>query len=126
MFRIVDVTGCRVQNRRQGDSDVSNDIVIRLRNWVLCDTPSEMVMLEAADEIERLRNQLQSCDNDFHTLKQLFDTMRQSRDQWRNIAGDLRHGAWEPAKIAYQQAVDQELFNSSTSTDQDNEPNTTP
>ncbi len=33
----------------------ADDIVTRLRNWVLCTTPTETVMLEAADEIERLR-----------------------------------------------------------------------
>jgi hypothetical protein len=37
---------------------VTDDIVTRLRNWVLRDTPSETLELEAADEIERLRTEL--------------------------------------------------------------------
>ena len=42
---------------------MADDIVARLRNWVLCDTPTEMVMLEAADEIERLRVQIDIAHN---------------------------------------------------------------
>lgn len=63
MFRIVDVTGCRVQKRRQGDSGVSDDIVTRLREevakaevaGVLPHWELAKCMWGAADEIEGLR-----------------------------------------------------------------------
>lgn len=68
---------------------VTDDIVARLRDWVLCDTPSEVVMLEAADEIERLRAELKDADDDFHALKVMFDKTRADRDRWRKIAEQL-------------------------------------
>lgn len=44
----------------------ADDIVTRLRNWVLCDTPTETVMLEAADEIERLRAEVTQLNRFIH------------------------------------------------------------
>lgn len=34
-------------------------------------------------EIERLREQVKDCENDFHTLKQIFDKVRAERDQMK-------------------------------------------
>ena len=42
------------------------------------------VMRDAADQIERLRTE---------------------RDQWRNLAQELRHGPWYEAKELYEQVV---------------------
>lgn len=47
---------------------MADDIVIRLRDWVLCDTPTEMVMLEAADEIERLRAEVARLNTFLHPI----------------------------------------------------------
>lgn len=44
----------------------ADDIVTRLRNWVLCTAPTEMVMLEAADEIERLRAEVTQLNRLIH------------------------------------------------------------
>ena len=47
---------------------MADDIVIRLRDWVLCATPTEMVMLEAADEIERLRAEVARLNTFLHPI----------------------------------------------------------
>ncbi len=54
---------------------MTDDIVIRLRDWVLCDTPTEMVMLEAADEIERLRELVADYRNLYRLRAQLGDAV---------------------------------------------------
>lgn len=55
---------------------MTDDIVIRLRDWVLCDTPTEMVMLEAADEIERLRTEIRR-------LQGILGDVLGERDHWK-------------------------------------------
>ena len=40
-------------------------------------------MWEAADEIERLREQVKDCENDFEILSQIFDKVRAERDRMR-------------------------------------------
>ena len=74
----------------------SDDIVIRLREgdgqgckcyadyWYECACDAiwaEQYILEAADEIERLRAELADCNNDFDCLKQIHDKVRSERDQ---------------------------------------------
>ena len=54
---------------------MTDDIVIRLRDWVLCDTPTEMVMLEAADEIERLRAKLIAAFDDIGRCHAIIDQL---------------------------------------------------
>lgn len=51
------------------------DIVKRLRNHAY---PMQVWDKdEAADEIERLRKQVEDCEGDFHALKQMFDRTRE-------------------------------------------------
>lgn len=59
---------------------MSDDIVTRLRNWVLCDTPTEMVMLEAADEIEQLRAKLAKTDDEIEWWSRV--AIEQQRMKW--------------------------------------------
>lgn len=57
------------------------------------------------EEIEQLREKVEDCEQDFHALKQMFDAMRESRNEWRNVAEQLRHGPWHDAKQLYEQTV---------------------
>lgn len=67
---------------------MSDDIVTRLREevakaevaGVLPHWELARCMWEAAAEIERLREQVEDCENDFHALKQIFDKVRAERD----------------------------------------------
>ena len=68
---------------------MDDDIVTRLRNET-DDFRIFGLVLEAADEIERLRAELKDADDDFHALKAMFDKMRADRDHWRSLA-DLAH-----------------------------------
>ena len=52
-----------------------DDIVTRLRNET-DDFRIFGLVLEAADEIERLRAEIKDADDDFHALKAMFDKMR--------------------------------------------------
>lgn len=54
---------------------MTDDIVTRLRDWVLCDTPTETVMLEAADEIERLRELADEYRNLYLLRSRLGDAL---------------------------------------------------
>lgn len=81
---------------------MSDDIATRLRQKYAGQLP---ICAEAADEIERLRKQVEDCEQDFHALKQMFDAMRESRNEWRNVAEQLRHGPWHDAKQLYEQTV---------------------
>lgn len=54
---------------------MDDDIVTRLRNET-DDFRIFGLVLEAADEIERLRAELKDADDDFHALKAMFDKMR--------------------------------------------------
>ncbi len=59
---------------------MADDIVTRLRHKYGGQLP---ICTEAADEIERLRKQVEDCENDFHALKQIFDKVRAERDQMK-------------------------------------------
>ena len=54
---------------------MDDDIVTRLRNET-DDFRIFGLVLEAADEIERLRAEIKDADDDFHALKAMFDKMR--------------------------------------------------
>ena len=74
------------------------------------------VIGELLNEIDRLRAALRDTDNDFHTLKTLFDKMRIDRDRWHKIADGLYGWAIEvqgdhvktAEVLAYKQAVHDE------------------
>ena len=59
---------------------MTDDLVTRLRQKYGGQLP---ICTEAADEIERLRKQVEDCENDFHALKQIFDKVRAERDQMK-------------------------------------------
>lgn len=66
--------------------------------------PPFRVMLEAAEKIERLRNDLTDCENDFHALKEMFDKMHADRDLWKEVAENLATelGKKEYANVEYE------------------------
>lgn len=47
------------------------------------------VIGELLNEIDRLRAALRDTDDDFHTLKTLFDKMRTDRNRWFKIADTM-------------------------------------
>ena len=59
---------------------MTDDIVGRLRQKYAGQLP---ICAEAADEIERLREQVEDCENDFEILSQIFDKVRAERDRMR-------------------------------------------
>ena len=86
-------------NNENSDNAYAEDIVMRLRHWGAQKPPFRIaiddeklefcIMEEAADKIERLRNDLTECENNFHTLKEMFDRMRADRDLWKEVAENL-------------------------------------
>ena len=86
-------------NFNLGKDQTVADIVTLLRKY----QPYSKLHRQAADEIEQLRKQAEDREQDFHALKQMFDKMRQSRNEWRNVAQELRHGSWHDAKELYEQ-----------------------
>ena len=76
-------------NFNLGKDQTVADIVTRLRSYDIGSVAHESeyhmteVLAEAADEIERLREQVEDCENDFHALKQIFDKVRAERDQMK-------------------------------------------
>jgi len=70
-----------VETKLEKRDKMSDDIVTRLRALIsdLRKTVPQTVMIEAADEIERLRNALEQC---------IFE-----RDTWRNLYDKERGGA---------------------------------
>lgn len=51
--------------------------------------PSFRAMFKAGDKVERLRNDLTDCENDFHALKEMFDKLLVDRDLWKEVAENL-------------------------------------
>lgn len=64
-------------------------------------------------EIDRLKEELKSCNEDFDTLTELFNNMRQQRNRWKLVAW-LGHkvifSKWEYTQFeqAYEEAIDGE------------------
>lgn len=82
---------------------MTEDIVTRLRaGW----TKSSPIFVDAADAIEQLREELEESDADFHALKQMFDSMRESRDDWRGVATLLYTSIPEPPTFTQRVAMD--------------------
>ncbi len=75
-------------NNRNSDNTCADDISIRLREWD-DQQPPFRTMHEAADKIERLRNDLTDCENDLHALQEMFDRMRADRNLWKEVAENL-------------------------------------
>lgn len=50
-------------------------------------TIKECDVLEA--EIERLKAELEDCNQDFHALKEIFDRVRDRSNTWRNVSNEL-------------------------------------
>jgi uncharacterized NAD(P)/FAD-binding protein YdhS len=47
------------------------------------------VLAEAVDEIKQLRAAIEACNDDFFSLKDMYDRLRESRDQWQELAESL-------------------------------------
>lgn len=64
------------------------DIVTRLESWD-DQQPPFAIMKEAAAEIKQLRAAIEACNDDFFSLKDMYDRLRESRDRWQELAESL-------------------------------------
>jgi hypothetical protein len=72
----------------------SDDIVARLAKSACvgcyeCVCGMCAVLAEAVDEIKQLRAAIEACNDDFFSLKDMYDRLRESRDQWQELAESL-------------------------------------
>lgn len=67
---------------------MTDDIVTRLESWD-DQQPPFAIMKEAAAEIKQLRAAIEACNDDFFSLKDMYDRLRESRDQWQELAESL-------------------------------------
>ena len=67
----------------------SIDEIERLRADLATHVKWEALLVDVTDEVDRLRKEVEDCNNDFHALKEMFDKTRDNRNRWREAAREL-------------------------------------